>query len=236
VSALHHRRMLPPGDAAWWHPKQLMGKLVGLAVAALAGQIVVPAALPYMELWLYSLTGVSVTHPRFLVVASPQEMADAEKPTHTDPEFNRLFCGFSLSPAKYCVMHRLDAVNGKAPGLWRFDRSPTKAVLLGARSSEIQISWISQNSGSGGSAVAPNHVGGGSYAGYGFACAELKRGDQGTPMPIRVLIGDLPDDVRAAEQPPLDEVKASVLSAMQLSTTKLEISAPQACSAPRRVG
>jgi hypothetical protein len=222
-----------PDTQAWWHPNRFLPKVVGLVVGALAGQIIVPASIPYFELWLYGATGISVAHPRFLIVASPEEMADAEQPAKTDPEFNRIFCGLSSRTAEYCVMHRLVATPGKSPPSWEFDQSPIKAVLLGAQSNKIQVSWISQNSGTGGSAVAPNHLGGGSFAGYGFACAELKRGDPGTPMPIRILIGDLPSDISSAKQPSLDSVKASVLMGMRSSTTKLEISEPQACSSAR---
>jgi hypothetical protein len=186
--------------------------------------------VPYCEMWLYGLTRIAIGSPGFLVIASAGDLASVADPAQATPEFYRTFCGTSIHPARYCVMRSLDETDGGSPTRWSFrkDTHP-KSVLLGDQSPAIQISWISHKSGSGGSAFMPNHVGVGTFVGYGFGCAILNDGDPAMPTPIRVLFGKLPDDAGEAHTSSLDAVKAGVLSAMLKSATILEISKAQAC-------
>jgi hypothetical protein len=85
-------------DHPWYHPKRLMPDLFGVAIAAVASQIVVPGIVPTLQLKLYQYAGVDIADPEFVAVASHQDLAG--EPKQAKIEFNRIFCGFTLTTAK----------------------------------------------------------------------------------------------------------------------------------------
>jgi hypothetical protein len=107
--------------------------------------------------------------------------------------------------------------------------SPAKVVLFGARSPQVFIAWISENSGVGGSALAPNYLGGGSSVGYGFACAVQHPGDEPKPFSIKILVGNFPDAVKRLKEPTVPAITTEIVAAMKLARATLIISEDQAC-------
>jgi len=195
-------------------------ELVGVVVAATLSQIALPALIPTLQLKLYSWTQFDFAEAQYILVASPQDLVG--DPAQSPFEFNRVFCGFTLPTAKLCLMHRLVASDKLAPNKWLFDKSPTKSVLLGARSTSAFVAWISEQSGAGGSAVAPN-FGEGVFVGYGIACEKPTPADEGKPSPIKMLYGNLPSEIDADKVYPLEQVRAPVANLMNKTKTSVEL-------------
>ncbi|MGY4573629.1 hypothetical protein [Bradyrhizobium sp. USDA 3256] len=166
-------------DHSWYHPKRLMLDVVGVIAAAVATQMVIPGIVPYFQLKMYQYSGFDFEDAQYIAVASHQDLTG--DPKQAQIEFNRVFCGFSFLTAKSCLMHRVVPVSGEAPSRWRFDKSPVKDVLLGDRSSTAFLAWISEKSGTGGSAVTPD-LGYGTYVGYGIACTKNHEKRKASPI------------------------------------------------------
>ncbi|MET4085609.1 hypothetical protein [Bradyrhizobium sp. S3.5.5] len=216
-------------DHPWYHPKRLTLDLFGVALAAVASQIVVPGIVPTLQLKLYQYTGIDFAEPEFIAVGSHQDLAG--DPKQAKIEFNRIFCGFTLTTAKSCLMHRVLPAEGVAPYKWTFDKSPIKEVLLGARSPTAFVAWISQKSGTGGSAVAPDY-GDGMYVGYGIACTKNAQDDEGRPYPIKVLYGNLPKEFDPTVVTPLADIPGAVATLMTKTKLSVELKdgQPTACT------
>jgi hypothetical protein len=177
-------------EDAWWHPKQLVLKFVAALGAALAGAVLThvfaPAVVPSFELWMYDKVGWSIRQPAFYVSSASKTVVD---PGSFDPEYYRVFCGFSAAAVKYCVMHAVVPTDGVSPNKWPLDGDlHTKVVFLGDRNRPIYISWISTFSGTGGSAVLSQELGSGSFAGQGIGC------DGGHSKPVSGFYGRIPVD------------------------------------------
>jgi hypothetical protein len=195
----------------WWHPRRLMLKIVGTAAAVVATQFVVPSAIPYLELWTYQYTGYSLSESRFLVATTNEGT-----PSDSEPEYYQVFCGLKHRAVQYCVMRSLLTASGVRVGAWEIDpNTHTKAVLLGEGQPGIELSWISQYSGKGGSATAQGVLDPGTYIGSGFACASPARGESGRPMRIRVLFSYLSNLQRNTD---LDTINTAVMAQLGSST------------------
>jgi hypothetical protein len=134
-------------------------------------------------MWLYDKVGWSVRQPSFYVSASTTAVAN---PSDFDPEYYRVFCGFSEAQAKYCVMHAIVPADGVGPEKWPLDaKLHTKVVFLGDRNRPVYISWLSTFSGTGGSAVLRSEKRK-AYVGQGIGC------DGGIAQPIAGLYGEIP--------------------------------------------
>ncbi len=207
-------------DRPWWHPSHLFAKALGVVVAAVLSQIVVPGIIPTLQLWLYEWTTFDFSEPRYVLVASHQDLAG--DPAKADIEFNRVFCGFTLPTAKSCLMHRVMPDDMRPPNKWLFDKSPIKAVLLGARSPLAFVAWISERSGAGGSAVGPD-FGNGVFVGYGIACTKLAPNDEGRPYPVKTIYGNLPAEIDADTPTPIDKVRAAAATLMNQTKISVEL-------------
>jgi hypothetical protein len=217
---------------AWWHPSRLLSEALGVAIVGILSQVVAPTIIPSVQLWLYDKTAFDFAGPRFLVLASRDDLAG--DPTKADAEFNRVFCGFTLPADKICLMHRLVPDAAIAPTKWPLDKSPVKTVLLGAAgSTQVFIAWVSERSGAGGAAVAPD-FGNGSFVGYGFACTKQTVADEGRPNPIKVLFGNLPAEIAIEQPSSLEAIRGAVANLIQRSNTNLEISKGPVCSTPAK--
>jgi hypothetical protein len=200
----------------WWHPRRLLLKVVGVAVAAVASQFVVPSATPYLQMWAFQLTGFSVLPASFLVATTAEGT-----PSDTDPEYYRVFCGLKHKTSQYCVMRSLEPTAGLPLDAWKLDpKKHTKAVLWGGDHPGYEISWISQFSGTTGSASVHGVLPGGDYVGSGYACASPARGEPGRPMRIRVLVSHLGDlktisDTLAIKTAILSKIGTSSLADLQ---------------------
>jgi hypothetical protein len=128
-------------------------------------------------------------------------------------------------------MHRVLPAEGVAPYKWTFDKSPIKEVLLGARSSTAFVAWISQKSGTGGSAVAPDY-GEGMYVGYGIACTKNAPDDEGKPYPVKVLYGNLPSEFDPKVPTPVADIRGVVATLMTKTKLSVELKdgQPTACT------
>lgn len=216
-------------DHPWYHPKRLTLDALGVVAAAVIGQMVVPGIVPYFQMKMFQYTGFDFEDAQFIAVASHQDLSG--DPKQAQVEFNRVFCGYSLPTVKSCLMHRVIDADGEAPANWKLDKSPSKDVLLGARSTSAFVAWISEKSGAGGSAVAPDH-GNGTYVGYGIACTKNKPSDEGKPLPVKVLYGNLPKEFASNKPADMDKVRASVAGLMMTTSVSVELrdGQPAACS------
>jgi hypothetical protein len=183
---------------------------------------------------MYHYTGLDFEAAQYIAVASHEDLSG--DPKQAKIEFNRVFCGVSFLTAKSCLMHRVLPVSGEAPARWRFDKSPIKDVLLGDRSSTAFIAWISEKSGTGGSAVTPDY-GGGTYVGYGIACSTNHEKEEGRPYPVKVLYGNLPKEFDDTVPADLKDLRASVADLMTATKIRVELKegTPAACAEKGRL-
>jgi hypothetical protein len=192
--------------------------------------MVIPGIVPYFQLKMYQYTGFDFKDAQYIAVATHQDLAG--DPKQAKIEFSRVFCGVSIfTSAKACLMHRVLPVNGEAPSKWRLDKSPIKDVLLGDHSSTAFLAWISEKSGTGGSAAMPDY-GDGTYVGYGIACTTNYEKEEGKPYPVKVLYGNLPKEFNDTMPVDLEDLRASVADLMTATKISVELKEgpPAACA------
>lgn len=140
-------------------------------------------------MWTYAATGHSFAEPRFFIATTAEGTA-----SDTEPDYYRVFCGFGHKATRYCVMRSLEPAEGSPLSAWRFaPNTHTKAVLFSEGHPGVNVAWISQHSGTTGSASADGALIDGNYVGAGVGCASAAPGEPGRQMRIRVLVSYLPD-------------------------------------------
>jgi hypothetical protein len=56
--------------------KDVLVGVLGAIAGVVASHIIAPAIIPSIELYVFEFTGLSIPPPEFLIMASPEEMAN----------------------------------------------------------------------------------------------------------------------------------------------------------------
>jgi hypothetical protein len=165
--------------------------VIGAATTAIVSQFLLPSATPYLEMWAYSILGITLTTPTFLVVASAREVAAPDSPQN-DPGFYRIFCGYTFFVAtKYCVMRELSSTYTEPPRKWPVvPDKPAKAAFWGRGGKDFTLAWMSQDFGTGG-ILFSSFQQDSDFVGTGWGCGRENDQASRSVLPLFGIAGDL---------------------------------------------
>ena len=154
--------------------KEISGMIIAAVIGGIFSQFAVPLVIPYIELWTFKFTNISLFSPNFRVTADPT-VSQNEKDYLT---YSRVFCGVSLSTIKYCLQQEVVPVYGDAPEAWKLETNESiRVIMLGLVGEKLNGSFINTESSSVGIMRTARRYGSQEYTGVSYGCLVFKKSD-----------------------------------------------------------